>query len=162
MFKRETNQRAPIDANDLILEVLKLVDADLRSRQVTVSTELLEGLPRLRADRAQLQQVFLNLFTNAIEAMRTVTDGVRLLQIKSDVIQGHSGILITVEDSGPGIDPKDKGRILEPFFSTKSTGTGIGLAICQSIVESHGGYIRVSDNHPRGAIFHVALPDGEM
>jgi len=162
MFKRETNQRAPIDTNDLIREVLKLVDADLRSRQVTVSTELLEGLPRLHADRAQLQQVFLNLFTNAIEAMRTVADGVRLLRIKSDIIQGHSGILVTVEDSGPGIDPKDKGRILEPFFSTKSTGTGIGLAICQSIVESHGGYIRVSDNHPRGAIFHVALPDGEM
>jgi signal transduction histidine kinase len=142
--------------------VLKLIDADLRSRQVTVTTELREGLPQLFADRAQLQQVFLNLFTNAIEAMRTVTDGVRLLRIKSDFIQERSGILITVEDSGPGIDSRDKKRILEPFFSTKPTGTGIGLAICQSIVESHGGHIRVSDNHPRGAIFHVALPEGEM
>jgi signal transduction histidine kinase len=162
MFKRETNQRARINLNELVQEVLKLIDADLRSRQVTVTTELREGLPRLFADRAQLQQVFLNLFTNAIEAMRTVTDGVRLLRIKSDFIQERSGILITVEDSGPGIESKDKKRILEPFFSTKPTGTGIGLAICQSIVESHGGHIRVSDNHPRGAIFHVALPEGEM
>jgi signal transduction histidine kinase len=161
MFKRDTTQRARINANELVQEVLKLVDADLRSRQVTVSTELREGLPQLFADRAQLQQVFLNLFMNAIEAMRSVTDGVRLLRIKSDFIQEHSGILVTVEDSGPGIDSKDKARILEPFFSTKPTGTGIGLAICQSIIESHGGHIRVSDNHPRGAIFHVALPDGE-
>jgi signal transduction histidine kinase len=161
MFKRETNQRARIDANELIQEVLKLVDADLRSRQVTVSTELREGLPQLLGDRAQLQQVFLNLFMNAIEAMRTVTDGVRLLRIRSDFIQEHSGVLVTVEDSGTGIDSKDKARVLEPFFSTKPAGTGIGLAICQSIVESHGGHIRVSDNHPRGAVFHVALPDGE-
>jgi signal transduction histidine kinase len=162
MFNRETNRRSRIDANSLVQDTLKLVDADLRSRQVTVSTELREGLPQLAADRAQLQQVFLNLFMNAIEAMRTVTDGVRLLRIKSDFIQEHSGILITVEDSGPGIASKDKKRILEPFFSTKPTGTGIGLAICQSIVESHGGHMRVSDNHPRGAIFHVALPEGEM
>jgi signal transduction histidine kinase len=98
---------------------------------------------------------------NAIEAMRGVTDGVRVLRVTSDFIQEHSGVLVTVGDSGPGIDSKDKHRILEPFFSTKPTGTGIGLAICQSIIESHGGHIRVSDNHPRGAIFHVALPDGE-
>src|ERR1700722_1515432 len=162
MFKRETNQRSRIDANNIVQEALKLVDADLRSRQVTVSTELREGLPHLFADRAQLQQVFLNLFTNAIEAMRTVTDGVRLLRIKSDFIQERSGILITVEDTGTGIESKDKKRILEPFFSTKPTGTGIGLAICQSIIEAHGGHIRVSDNRPRGAIFHVALPEGEM
>jgi signal transduction histidine kinase len=161
MFRRETNQRARIDANELVREVLKLVDADVRSRQITVSTELRDGLPQLLADRAQLQQVFLNLFMNAIEAMRNVTDGVRLLRIRSDFIQEHSGILITVADSGTGIDSTDKARVLEPFFSTKPAGTGIGLAICQSIIESHGGHIRVSDNHPRGAIFHVALPDSE-
>jgi signal transduction histidine kinase len=161
MFKRETNQRARIDTNELIQEVLKLVDGDLRSRQVTVSTDLREGLPQISLDRAQLQQVFLNLLMNAIESMSGVTDGDRLLRIRSDFIQERSGVLVTVEDSGPGINSKDKGRIFEPFFSTKSIGTGIGLAICQSIVESHGGHIRVSDNHPRGAIFYVALPDGE-
>jgi signal transduction histidine kinase len=162
MFKRETNQRSNINVNELVQEVLKLVDADLRSRQVTVSTAMRDGLPHLRADRAQLHQVFLNLFMNAIEAMHTVPDGVRLLRVRTDFIQEHSGVMITVEDSGTGIASGDKHRILEPFFSTKSTGTGIGLAICQSIAESHGGHIRVSDNHPRGAIFHVALPDGEM
>jgi signal transduction histidine kinase len=159
MFKRDTHQRVGIDVNDLLQDVLKLVDTDLRSQQVTVSTELSGSLGRVFADRAQLQQVFLNLFINAIEAMRSVTDRVRLLQIKSEVIQGKSGILVTVGDSGPGIHPKDKTRILEPFFSTKATGTGIGLAICKSIVEAHGGHIRVSDNYPQGTIFHVALPD---
>jgi signal transduction histidine kinase len=159
MFKRDTHQRVGIDVNELLQDVLKLVDTDIRSQQVVVSTELAGSLGQVFADRAQLQQVFLNLFVNAIEAMRGITDRVRLLQIKSDVIQGKSGILVTVGDSGPGIDSKDKARILEPFFSTKATGTGIGLAICKSIVEAHGGHIRVSDNHPRGAIFHVALPD---
>jgi signal transduction histidine kinase len=159
MFKREIHQRAAVDVNELLLEVLKLVDTDLRSQQVTVSTEMAGSLGRVFADRALLQQVFLNLFANAIDAMRGITDRVRVLQIKSDFIQGNSGILVTVGDSGPGIDPKDRARILEPFFSTKATGTGIGLAICKSIVEAHGGHIRVSDNHPRGAIFHVALPD---
>src|SRR6202034_2816590 len=137
----------------------KIVDTDIRSQQILVSTELAGSLGQVFADRAQLQQVFLNLFVNAIEAMRSVTDRVRLLQIKSDVIQGKSGILVTVGDSGPGIDSKDKTRILEPFFSTKATGTGIGLALCKSIVEAHGGHIRVSDNGTHVAIFHVALPD---
>jgi signal transduction histidine kinase len=159
MFKRETHQRVGIDVNELLHDVLKLVDPDLRSQQVTVSTELAGSLGQVFADRAQLQQVFLNLFVNAIEAMRGITDQTRLLQIKSGFIQGSSGILVTVGDSGPGIEPKDKTRILEPFFSTKATGTGIGLAICKSIVEAHGGHIRVSDNHPRGAVFHVALPN---
>lgn len=160
MFKREAGQKAHVNANDLLHEALRLVDPDLRFQQITVSTELREGLPQLSADRALLQQVFVNLFTNAIEAMRAVTDGHRLLRITSDFIQERSGVLITVEDSGAGIDTKDRDRILEPFFTTKPQGTGIGLAICQSIIESHGGQIRISNNHPRGAIFHVALPDG--
>jgi signal transduction histidine kinase len=159
MFKRDTHQRVRIDVNELLQDVLKIVDTEIRSQQVLVSTELAGSIGRVFADRAQLQQVFLNLFVNAIEAMRGITDRARVLQIKSDVIQGKSGILVTVGDSGPGIDSKDKTRILEPFFSTKATGTGIGLAICKSIIEAHGGHIRVSDNHPRGAIFHVALPD---
>ena len=162
MFKRDTHQRVRIDVNELLQDVLKIVDTEIRSQQVLVSTELAGSIGRVFADRAQLQQVFLNLFVNAIEAMRGITDRVRLLQIKSDVIQGKSGILVTIADSGPGIESKDKSRILEPFFSTKATGTGIGLAICKSIVEAHGGHIRVSDNHPRGAIFHVALPDDAL
>jgi signal transduction histidine kinase len=161
MFKRDTPQRTRFDVNDLVQEVLKLVDADLWSHKITVAIELRESLPQLRADRVQLQQVFLNLFMNAIEAMRPVTDRVRLLRIRSDFIQDRSGVLITVEDSGTGILPTDKDRIFEPFFSTKSTGTGIGLAICKSIVEAHGGHLGAAANHPHGATFHVALPEGE-
>jgi signal transduction histidine kinase len=161
MFKRDAPQRTRFDVNDLLQEVLKLVDADLWSHKITVSIELRKPLPQLLADRVQLQQVFLNLFMNAIEAMRPVTDRFRLLRIKSDFIQDRSGVLITVEDSGTGIARADKDRIFEPFFSTKSTGTGIGLAICKSIVEAHGGHLRASANHPHGAIFHVALPEGE-
>lgn len=161
MFKRDIPQRSHFDVNDIIREVIKLVDADLRSHKIAVSTELREALPKLRADRVQLRQVFLNLFMNAIEAMRPVRDRVRLLRIRSDFIKDRSGVLVTVEDSGTGIVPADKDRIFEPFFSTKSTGTGIGLAICKSIVEAHDGHLRAAANHPYGAIFHVALPQAE-
>jgi len=159
MFKKDTHQRVRFDLNDLLREVLTLVDVDLRAQRVLVSTELCDGLPQLLADRVQLQQVFLNLITNAIEAMRFVTDRARLLRIKSDFIQESSGVLVTIEDSGRGIERKDKDRIFEPFFTTKSAGTGIGLAICRSIIEAHGGHIRASANHPHGTIFHVALPE---
>ena len=159
MFKRDTRQRVRIDVNELLRETLKLANVELRSQQTVVSTELRELLPMVMADRAQLQQVFLNLFVNAIEAMQGINDRVRLLQIRSDFIQGRSGILVTVEDSGTGIESKDKSLIFDPFFSTKTKGTGIGLAICKTIIEAHGGHIRASDNHPHGTIFYVALPD---
>jgi signal transduction histidine kinase len=135
-----------------------MVDIDLRTQRVSVSTELREGLPQLLADRGQLQQVFLNLIMNAIEAMRSVTDRARLLRIRSDNIQESSSVLVTIEDSGTGIERKDKDRIFEPFFTTKSTGTGIGLSVCRSIVEAHGGSLRASANNPHGTIFYVALP----
>ena len=143
--------------NDLVKDVLKMIELDLRIKGVSVATELREGLPRLLADRGQLRQVLLNLIMNAIEAMASVTDRARLLRIKSDEIQGRPDVLLTIEDSGTGIDSKDKDRIFEPFFTTKSTGTGMGLTICQSIIESHGGSLRVSANKPYGTIFQVAL-----
>jgi signal transduction histidine kinase len=99
---------------------------------------------------------------NAIEAMHSVTDRARQLRLKSDIIQEHSGALVTIEDPGTGVDRKDKDRIFEPFFTTKSTGTGIGLTICRSIIESHGGAIRMSAKKPHGTIFHVALPGGDL
>jgi hypothetical protein len=110
----------------------------LRTQRISISLELREGLPQLIADRGQLQQVFLNLCANAIEAMRFV-DRARLLRIRSDIIKESSYIMVTIEDSGSGIDGKNRDRIFEPFFTTKSSGTGIGLSICQSIIESHGG-----------------------
>ena len=158
MFKKGLQERARVSINDVVREVVTMVAIDLRTQRVLVSTELLEGLPQLLADRGQLQQVFLNLIMNAIEAMRPVTDRIRLLRIRSDNIQESSSVLVTIEDSGTGIERKDKDRIFEPFFTTKSTGMGIGLAVCRSIVEAHGGSLRASANNPHGTIFYVALP----
>jgi signal transduction histidine kinase len=158
MFKKDLHGRVPLSVNDLVREVVTMIEVDLRTQRVSISLELREGLPQLIADRGQLQQVFLNLSANAIEAMRSVTDRARLLRIKSDIIQESSHVLVTFEDSGTGIVVKDGHRIFEPFFTTKSTGTGIGLTICKSILESHGGSLHVCANDPYGTIFHVALP----
>jgi signal transduction histidine kinase len=157
MFKKDIHGRAQLGVNDLVREVAKMMEVDLRTQRVSISLELREGLPQLVADRGQLQQVFINLCANAIEAMRSV-DRARLLRIKSDIIKESSHVLVTIEDSGTGIDGKNRDRIFEPFFTTKSSGTGIGLTICRSIIESHGGGLQVSVNHPYGTIFHVALP----
>jgi len=149
-----------LDVNELIREVLTTADADLRTQRISVSTELRQSLPQLLASRAQLEEVFVNLIMNAIEAMHSVTDRARLLRITSDIVRESSTVLVTIEDTGTGIDGKDKERIFEPFFTTKSEGTGIGLAICRAIVETHGGSLRASANNPYGTIFHVALPGG--
>jgi signal transduction histidine kinase len=161
MFKKGVHGRVWFDINDLIREVITMVDVDLRTQRVVISTNLREGLQPMLADRGQLQQVFLNLSMNAIEAMGSVTDRGRQLRLKSDSNQEASGVLVTIEDSGIGIDRKDKDRIFEPFFTTKSAGTGIGLTICRSIIESHGGTLQASANKPYGTIFHVALPNGD-
>ena len=159
MFASDVHGRAWLNINDIVREVLKELKDDLRMHGVSVSTELREGLPKILVDRGQLQQVFLNLVTNAIEAM-TVTGRVRSLRITSDINSKSSGVVVTVEDSGTGIDKQNKGRIFETFFTTKATGTGVGLAICRSIIESHAGSLKVSANNPYGTIFHVVLPSG--
>ena len=157
MFKKDSHERMLVDLNELIRDVLAIVDADLRTQRVSVSTELREGLPQVLADRVQMQQVFLNLVLNAVEAMGSVTDRARLLQIRSD-IHDTSGILVTVEDSGTGIGTKDRDRIFDSFFTTKSTGMGMGLSICRSIIKSHDGRLWASPGVTCGSIFHVALP----
>jgi signal transduction histidine kinase len=157
MFKKDIHGRVQLGVNDLVREVATMIEVDLRTLRISISLELREGLPQLIADRGQLQQVLLNLCANAIEAMRFV-DRARLLRIRSDIIKESSYVMVTIEDSGTGIDEKNRDRIFEPFFTTKSSGTGIGLAICRSIIESHGGSLQASANHPYGTIFHVALP----
>jgi signal transduction histidine kinase len=162
MFQKGAHGRVLLSANDLVREVLKMVAGDLRAQRVSVETELGNGLPQLLADRGQLQQVFLNLITNAIEAMGSITDRARSLRVSSDISQESSDIVVTIEDSGAGIEVKDRDQIFEPFFTTKSTGTGIGLSICRMIVESHGGSLRASANRPYGTIFHVTFPGGDL
>jgi signal transduction histidine kinase len=162
MFQKGAHGRLLLDVNDLVREIVKMVDGDLRVQRVSVETDLRVGLPQLLADRGQLQQVFLNLIANAIEAMGSVTDRARVLRVSSDIFQETPGVVVTVEDTGTGISSDDKDRIFEPFFTTKSAGTGVGLSICRSIIESHGGSIRASANRPHGTIFHVTLPSNNL
>jgi signal transduction histidine kinase len=158
MFAKNLRGRVRLPLNNIVQDVLAMVDGDLRTHRISVSTELREGLPQLLVDRGQLQQVFLNLMTNAIEAMSFVADRSRRLAIKSDFVPESSGIVVTIEDTGTGIHPKDKDRIFESFYTTKGTGTGMGLTICRSIIESHGGSLEASANSPHGTIFRVTLP----
>jgi signal transduction histidine kinase len=160
MFKKEAHGRVSFSINELVREVLATLDVDLRALQVSVTTQLSEDVPPMVGDRGQLQQVFLNLMTNAIEAMGT--GPARMLRVSSSTIQQSSGVMVAIEDSGIGINDEDKDSIFEPFFTTKTGGTGIGLAICRSIVEAHGGTLTVSANKPHGTIFRVALPDGDL
>jgi signal transduction histidine kinase len=161
MFRKGAHGRLSLDVNDLVREVVKIVDLDLRTNRILVSTALRDDLPQLVADRGQLHQVFLNLIANAIEAMGSVTDRARQLRVSSNIVEGSSNIVVSIEDSGPGLDSSDKVRVFVPFYTTKPAGTGIGLAICKSIIESHRGSIRASANQPFGAIFEVTLPTGD-
>jgi signal transduction histidine kinase len=160
MFKKEAHGRVSFGINGLVQEVLTSLDLDLRTRQISVTTQFNEDLRPLLGDRGQLQQVFLNLIMNAIEAMDT--SHARVLRVSSNTIQQSSGVMVTIEDSGTGIRHEDKDSIFEPFFTTKTDGTGIGLAICRSIVEAHGGTLAALANKPHGTIFRVALPDADM
>ncbi|MGH9549328.1 MAG: sensor histidine kinase, partial [Terriglobales bacterium] len=157
MFKNDFREKASLDINLLIREVLALLDFELRRSEVLVRAELIPGPLMVLADRIQLQQVIANLITNAIEAMSTVNDRARTLRVES-AISKPDGVLISVEDSGPGIDRENLGHIFHPFFTTKCQGMGMGLAICRSIVESHGGSLSASPGYPHGAAFRVVLP----
>ncbi len=159
LFKKNMQPRGPIDINDLVREVLALVRGEVESRRVTVETEFGQ-LPPVTADRAQLQQVILNLITNALDAMGTISDRPRVLRLRSERCEPGK-IMLTVHDSGPGIEKKNIHRIFEPFFTTKSNGTGMGLSICRSVVESHGGQLMASHGHPHGAVFQIVLPIAE-
>ena len=127
-----------MDVNEVIREMIVLLRNEAARYAVAIRTNLAADLPQVMADRVQLQQVFMNLISNAIEAMESVVDRERLLTIRSDMQDG-SGILITVEDTGSGIDAKNADRIFETFFTTKHTGMGMGLAISRSIIETHHG-----------------------
>jgi C4-dicarboxylate-specific signal transduction histidine kinase len=159
MFKKGDQNELSQDVNKLIWEVLGLLRGDLQKRQVSVQTDILPELPEIVADRVQLQQVILNLVVNAMEAMESVADRPRVLKVTSRS-RDPSGVLITVEDSGTGVDPEKIDDIFEPFFTTKSHGMGMGLSICRSIIEAHGGSISASRRQPYGLALQIALPVG--
>jgi putative pyrimidine permease RutG len=159
IFKRDSQQRIALDLNKLIFSVLRAVDGELQSHQIIVQTELIDDLPPVLADRVQLQQVILNLIMNAIEAMNSVVGRARILRIKSEIHE-PDGVLVSVEDSGSGIDPTDVDRIFNAFFTTKSGGMGMGLSICRSIIEAHQGRLWASPGMHYGSAFRFVLPKG--
>ena len=156
MFKNDGMVLAPLDVNELVREVLSLLRREMEKERVTVRTELADGLPQIPANVVQLRQVIVNLVANATDAMSAVADRARLLSLKTGIYDPDS-LLLTVEDTGTGIDPDIAERIFEPFFTTKSYGMGMGLSICRSIVESHGGRLSVSAAQPHGSIFSLFL-----
>jgi signal transduction histidine kinase len=157
MYRKDDQQRISLDVNELIREMVALLRDQLRHHEVAVQSELMPELPKVLGNRIQLQQVILNLMMNAAEAMDAVRDRPRMLRLKTE-LHGSNGVLITVEDSGPGIDPKNIERVFNPLFTTKSGGMGMGLSICRSIVEAHDGRLWASSGNPYGSIFHVLLP----
>jgi len=161
MFKSDSQEKVPLEINPLIGEVLTLVHGELQRQRVAVQTELAHGLPKVLANRVQLQQVMMNLLMNAVEAMAGVTDGVRSLRVKSEIREPHD-VLITVQDSGPGIDQNNMDRIFRPFFTTKSNGMGMGLSICRSIIEAHNGRLSALSGIDHGSAFQVVLPAAEL
>jgi signal transduction histidine kinase len=143
--------------NDAIHEVLDLARGELRRNGVFVQVDLDPTLPPALGDRVQLQQVVLNLIVNAIEAMSHLADRTRTLVIRT--ARAETGeVAVAVEDTGPGIDPETAGRIFDPFFTTKPDGLGMGLSICRSIVEAHGGRLSASARSPRGTTFRFTIP----
>jgi len=146
-----------VDLNDAIVEVIALIRGELSKHRVGVQLRLAENLPPSRADRVQLQQVILNLILNAIEAMVGSETGARELVI-SAVSSGADGLLVAIADSGPGIAAEDRERIFDSFYTTKAGGVGIGLSICRSIIDAHGGRLWADANQPRGAALKFTLP----
>jgi signal transduction histidine kinase len=155
MFKKNDLNRVAFEFNSLVTETIVLLSSDLQRHQILVRSDLDEPLSQVIGDRIQLQQVLVNLITNAIESMAT-KDGPRILDVKSSVNKG-GGIKVSVADTGTGVDSHDVGRIFDPLFTNKLDGMGMGLSICRSIIEAHSGCIWVTQNQPEGAIFQFVL-----
>ena len=134
-----------------------MVRSAIDKNRVSVRTRFMDELISVRGDRVQLQQVVLNLILNAVEAMSSVEEGARELSISTEQSQ-TSGVLVAVRDSGPGIDPEHLERVFNPFYTTKTSGIGMGLSICRSIIDAHGGRLWAEANQPRGAVFQFTLP----
>jgi len=157
LVKKAPPRKEVVDLNAAILEVIKLTRGEAVKTGVTVGTQLAGELPRIRCDRVQLQQVMLNLIVNAIQSMSGVEDGNRELRISTVRIEPE-GVCVAVRDTGPGLSPESLSRLFEPFYTTKPDGMGMGLSICRSIIEAHGGRLWATPCEPRGALFQFTIP----
>jgi PAS domain S-box-containing protein len=156
LFEKETLQREVVDLNEIIREMMRLLHSEATQFAVSLRTELAADLPQVMGDRVQLQQVLMNLIMNSIDAMKDV-DGTRELTIKSQRAENEQ-VLVSISDTGVGLPPQQADQIFNAFFTTKPHGTGMGLRISRSIIESHGGRLWAADNSPRGASFCFTLP----
>jgi signal transduction histidine kinase len=159
LSKNTTKRMALTRVEDVARLVLRLLQHDLQIIEVSVATEFQDNLPDVHLDGTQLQLVLLNLVKNAIEAMSFVVPEARRLRLTTS-FDGHSTVFLSVQDSGPGIPVEDRERIFDPFFTTKSGGMGLGLAICFTVVENHGGKLRLVKSDSDGSIFELAIPVG--
>jgi PAS domain S-box-containing protein len=155
-IKKAPPRKEQFDLNEAVNEVTVLGRSAVIKNGVLVQTRLSEGLSPIHGDRVQLQQVVLNLLLNAVEAMGSTEAGARELLISTE--QDRTGVLVAVRDSGPGIDPSHLERVFDAFYTTKSSGMGMGLSICRSIIDAHGGRLWAEANEPRGAVFQFTLP----
>ena len=159
---RDLIRKAParmehMDVNGAISEIIELTRAEAMKNSISVKTQLAEDLPFVETDRTQLQQVILNLIMNAVQAMNENIQERRELSISTSM-NGSDGVLVSVLDKGKGISPEHVEHLFDPFYTTKPDGMGMGLSICQSIIEGHGGRIWMTANAPRGAAFHFTIP----
>ncbi len=159
-IKKASPRMEVLDIKGAINEVLGMVRSEIERKRVAIRTSLTGPMPCVRGDRVQLQQVILNLILNAVEAMGSLEEGARELSINAE-LNTSSEILVSIRDSGPGIDPANLDRVFAPFYTTKASGIGMGLSICRSIISAHGGRLWAEANRPRGAIFQFTLPSGQ-
>jgi C4-dicarboxylate-specific signal transduction histidine kinase len=156
LVKKSPPRKDILEINEAILEVIELTRGEMSQSGVRLQTQLAESLPAIPGDRVQLQQVILNLVMNAVEAMSEMSEGKLELLINTQT--GERCVLVAVRESGPGLSEVDLERVFEAFYTTKSSGLGIGLSICRSIAEAHGGRLWATANVPKGAAFQFALP----
>ena len=157
LIKKTPSRKEVVDLNAAVLEVTALTQSEAVKSGVTLGTQLADELPRIQGDRVQLQQVMLNLIVNAIQSMSGVEDGNRELHISTAPIEPE-GVCVAVRDTGPGLRPESLPRLFEPFYTTKPDGMGMGLSICRSIIEAHGGRLWATSCEPRGALFQFTIP----
>jgi C4-dicarboxylate-specific signal transduction histidine kinase len=156
LFRKEGSPRELLDVNEIIRGMVDLLRREATRYSVAMRTDLSKDLPQIMCDRVQLQQVLMNLMVNGIEAMKDV-DRTKELVVQSQIVEDER-LLVSISDTGVGLPPQHADQIFDPFFTTKDEGTGMGLRISRSIVESHGGRLWAADNAPHGAIFHLTLP----
>jgi signal transduction histidine kinase len=156
LIKKEPPRKDDVEINKVILEVIALTRGELMKNGVSVQTQLAEGLPLIQGDRVQLQQVILNLILNAVQAMRGVAERLRELLISTEQ-EASGAVLVKVRDSGPGFSPESFDRLFDAFYTTKPEGMGMGLSICRSIVDAHGGRIWASLTAGVGAVVQFSL-----